>query len=220
MYIYENKLLAVNEVSMSTLKVKNGNTWIEIPAGGQGVPSGGTTGQFLRKSSSTDYATEWSDATGGVTSVNGMTGDVTISTIAVQDSTPVGGELVWIDTDESGDNVTIPQIDDDNVSEDDTWSSQKISDEISTAVLPEITFPGNDANNPQHGATRIYHFDSNTLNTAFKAGIASSSEGIILSSSQASSLWGFQLAFGYGEISVLYARNLSSGSWGPWGRIN
>lgn len=50
---------------MSTLKVKNGNTWVEIPAGGQGVPSGGTTGQFLRKSNSTDYATEWSTVTLG-----------------------------------------------------------------------------------------------------------------------------------------------------------
>ena len=68
-----------------------------------------------------------------VTSVNGQTGAVNVSTIAVQDSAPVGDELVWIDTDEPGDNVTIPQIDDDNVSEDDTWSSQKISDEISSA---------------------------------------------------------------------------------------
>ena len=65
-----------------------------------------------------------------VTSVNGQTGAVKVSTIAVQDSAPVGGELVWIDTDEPGDNVTIPQIDDDNVSEDDTWSSQKIRDFI------------------------------------------------------------------------------------------
>ena len=37
-----------------------------------------------------------------VTSVNGNTGAVTAPTIAVQDSTPVGGELVWIDTDEPG----------------------------------------------------------------------------------------------------------------------
>ena len=44
---------------MSQLKIKNGNNWESIPAGGIGVPSGGTTGQFLKKSSSVDYATEW-----------------------------------------------------------------------------------------------------------------------------------------------------------------
>lgn len=46
---------------MSILKIKNGNTWEEIPAGGVGVPSGGTAGQILMKSSSTDYADEWAD---------------------------------------------------------------------------------------------------------------------------------------------------------------
>ncbi len=44
---------------MSKLKIKNGNTWEEIPAGGVGVPSGGTAGQVLMKSSATDYATQW-----------------------------------------------------------------------------------------------------------------------------------------------------------------
>lgn len=45
---------------MSQLKIYDGNTWVGIPAGGVGVPSGGTAGQYLKKSSSTDYATEWS----------------------------------------------------------------------------------------------------------------------------------------------------------------
>lgn len=44
---------------MSQLKIKNGNNWINIPTSGMGVPSGGTTGQVLQKSSNTDYATEW-----------------------------------------------------------------------------------------------------------------------------------------------------------------
>lgn len=47
---------------MSQLKIKDGNNWIDIPAGGIGVPSGGTIGQVLQKSSNTDYATEWGDA--------------------------------------------------------------------------------------------------------------------------------------------------------------
>lgn len=49
---------------MSKLKIRDQNdpnTWYEIPAGGVGVPSGGTAGQILMKSSSTDYADEWAD---------------------------------------------------------------------------------------------------------------------------------------------------------------
>jgi len=44
---------------MSQLKIKDGNSWVAIPAGGVGVPSGGDAGDVLVKSSSTDYATEW-----------------------------------------------------------------------------------------------------------------------------------------------------------------
>lgn len=158
-----------------------------------GVPSGGTTGQVLKKHSDTDYDMEWAGESGSVISVNGKTGAVTldaddvgalpdtyvapvqsvngqvgavslsipdstsdlindsgfitaaqapvqsvngqtgavnVGTIAVQDNAPSGGELVWVDTDEPGVNVTIPQIDDTSVSADDTWSSQKIRDFI------------------------------------------------------------------------------------------
>ena len=58
---------------MSVLKVKNGNTWIEIPAGGVGVPTGGTAGKVLKKSSSTDYATEWGVVTSTEVFSQGMT---------------------------------------------------------------------------------------------------------------------------------------------------
>lgn len=46
---------------MPQLKVKDNGVWVDIPAGGVGVPSGGSTDQYLKKSSSTDYATEWAD---------------------------------------------------------------------------------------------------------------------------------------------------------------
>ena len=64
---------------MSQLKIKDGNNWIDIPSGGIGVPSGGTTGQVLVKSSNTDYATEWAtaseweDVTSAFTPVTGVT---------------------------------------------------------------------------------------------------------------------------------------------------
>ena len=45
---------------------------------GVGVPSGGTTGQVLKKKSNTDYDTEWGDQSGLVLSVNGKTGAVVL----------------------------------------------------------------------------------------------------------------------------------------------
>ena len=50
-------------------------------SGGQGVPSGGTTGQILTKKSNTDYDTEWSDINGQVLYDNstGTNGTVTLS---------------------------------------------------------------------------------------------------------------------------------------------
>lgn len=44
---------------MSKLKIKDGDEWIEVPAGGVGVPAGGSAGQILTKSSDVSYATEW-----------------------------------------------------------------------------------------------------------------------------------------------------------------
>ena len=44
---------------MSVLKVRNGASWESIPAGGVGVPSGGSAGDALFKSSSSDYSTQW-----------------------------------------------------------------------------------------------------------------------------------------------------------------
>lgn len=46
---------------------------------GEGVPSGGTTGQVLSKKSATDYDTQWvNPPAAGVNSINGKTGDVTL----------------------------------------------------------------------------------------------------------------------------------------------
>lgn len=56
------------------------------------------------------------------------------SGIAVQPDPPTGDELVWIDTDDPGTIHIIPEIDDNNVSTTDTWSSQKITSEISGLI--------------------------------------------------------------------------------------
>ena len=42
------------------------------------LPSGGSSGQVLKKSSSTDYAVEWGNESGAVSSVDGKTGSVTV----------------------------------------------------------------------------------------------------------------------------------------------
>jgi parallel beta-helix repeat protein len=69
---------------MITIRINRQNRRIQVrrsgPRGpaGVGVPSGGTTGQHLAKSSNEDYATAWVDDEGGaVDSVNGRTGIVT-----------------------------------------------------------------------------------------------------------------------------------------------
>jgi hypothetical protein len=60
-------------------------------ATGQGIPTGGATGEVLVKSSSADYDTEWSASTGGVsnqtelTSDNGSGGDSSAGTIYLSD---------------------------------------------------------------------------------------------------------------------------------------
>jgi len=134
----------VVHVGSSAPSDSNIELWLDNSSGGNSVvssvdgktgtvtvlPSGGTTGQVLKKVSGTSYDVTWANESGSVTSVNGQTGDVTVPTVAIQDTTPTGGELLWVDTDEPGVNVTIPQIDDNNVSSDDTWSSQKIRDFI------------------------------------------------------------------------------------------
>lgn len=50
-------------------------------ASGQGVPAGGTTGQFLKKTDGTDFNTEWSSSTAVVNSINDVN-DVTITAAA------------------------------------------------------------------------------------------------------------------------------------------
>lgn len=60
--------------------------WVLANGGGGSVPNGGTTGQALVKNSATNGDVEW----------------MTVGTLAISDSAPVNGELLWIDTDESG----------------------------------------------------------------------------------------------------------------------
>ena len=75
---------------MSQLKVWNGTAWIPAVVGavgqtgpqgpaGQGVPTGGTTGQALVKKSGNPYDTEWQAITTGVSSVDGLTGTVSLT---------------------------------------------------------------------------------------------------------------------------------------------
>ena len=73
-----------------------------------------------------------------VTSVNGSTGAVTVPTVAVQDSTPSNGELVWFDTDATTTH-TLPEIDDTQTSLSDTWSSNKINAMCFPTVVTDNT---------------------------------------------------------------------------------
>ena len=75
-----------------------------------------------------------------------------------------------------------------------------------------------DANLIAAGVPMLYHFDANTLHTAFKEGAGAAAEGWILSWIQPTGVWGEQIAVGFGDPALLI-RNLSSGVWSAWGRI-
>lgn len=62
-----------------SIQTVNSITGQRGPAG-QGVPSGGTTGQVLKKASNTNYDTEWADESGGIDSTTG--GDKNFSTVS------------------------------------------------------------------------------------------------------------------------------------------
>jgi hypothetical protein len=80
---------------------------------GVGVPTGGTTGQVLAKSSNTDYATEWIDQTGGsgtpdahaASHVTGGTDKIRDAT-ASQDGLATAAQITKLDGIESGADVT------------------------------------------------------------------------------------------------------------------
>jgi len=56
--------------------VWNGSQWVDISAtkgtNGEGIPTGGTVGQFLKKNTSTNYDTSWADLPTGSTSTAGV----------------------------------------------------------------------------------------------------------------------------------------------------
>lgn len=62
-----------------SIQTVNSITGQRGPAG-QGVPSGGTTGQVLKKASNTAYDTVWADESGGIDSTTG--GDTNFSTVS------------------------------------------------------------------------------------------------------------------------------------------
>jgi hypothetical protein len=90
-----NRSINVNSVGRQGPKGDTGDTGAtgatgpQGPAGanGQGVPTGGTDGQVLTKSSSTDYDTAWeTPAADAVSSVNGQTGVVVLDADDIDDS--------------------------------------------------------------------------------------------------------------------------------------
>jgi len=93
---------------MSNVTINTEDNTVIIETGvagpsGQGVPVGGTTGQFLKKTSDSDFDTEWSDTSASVNSLNDIN-DVTITT-------PSSGEVLkwngvaWVNGTDSGDDA-------------------------------------------------------------------------------------------------------------------
>lgn len=111
---------------MGVLKIKDGNQWTSINTikgakgdkgdqgnAGVGVPSGGTAGQVLKKSSATDYATEWADAGTSLPS-GGTAGQVLIKNSSTDGDASWGDDYYTITvTATTSQNVTTYTVDKD-----------------------------------------------------------------------------------------------------------
>jgi hypothetical protein len=84
---YVNSTQAKNAAPVQSVNGKTGNVSLSaqdvdaLPSNTpiHNVPSGGTSGQVLTKSSNSDYALEWTSPSGSVSSVNGKTGAVVLN---------------------------------------------------------------------------------------------------------------------------------------------
>lgn len=69
---------------MSNIQITNNKRTLTVTLAkqgsqGQGVPTGGTTGQFLNKISDTDFDTQWTDST-AISNWGGITGTLSNQT--------------------------------------------------------------------------------------------------------------------------------------------
>lgn len=98
---YESKAAAFGGTDLSLVTTGEKYNW-----NARGVPSGGTTGQVLKKSSATDYATEWADESGSesllvtftqVNSSASYTADKTFAEVyaAYQNGTPILARVTY-----------------------------------------------------------------------------------------------------------------------------
>lgn len=84
---------------------------------GAGVPSGGTTGQFLRKKSNTNYDTEWTNGGGGGLPAGGTAGQALVKQSSTEGDAdwgtlPVAGGGTGATTEDSARaNLVVPKID-------------------------------------------------------------------------------------------------------------
>lgn len=98
---------------MGVLKLKDGNNWTSIQTikgekgdtgergqAGVGVPSGGTTGQVLKKASGTDYDTEWGSAGSSLPS-GGTQGQV------LTKNSSTDGDASWVNAESSNFVITL-----------------------------------------------------------------------------------------------------------------
>ena len=98
---YESKAAASGGTDLSLVTTGEKYNW-----NARGIPSGGTSGQVLKKSSATDYATEWADESGGesllvtftqVNSSASYTADKTFAEVytAYQNGTPILARVTY-----------------------------------------------------------------------------------------------------------------------------
>lgn len=124
------------------LKIKNEQgQWISFPAF-TGPPPDIGIGEVVAGATPSDAAASFSGTREApllnLTLPKGETG---AAGVAVASAAPSLGELVWIDTGNSVNSKTLPEIDDSHVSNNDTWSSNKINNLTLASRICDLIYP-------------------------------------------------------------------------------
>lgn len=124
------------------LKIKNEQgEWVTFPAF-TGPPPDIGIGEVVAGATPSDAAASFSGTREApllnLTLPKGETG---AAGVAVASAAPSLGELVWIDTGSSVNSRTLPEIDDDHISSEDTWSSNKINNLTLASRICDLIYP-------------------------------------------------------------------------------
>ena len=147
------------------------------------------------------------DLSGAVNELDTDIGDVSTMTTT---ATNLAGAVNELDNDISGINGTIGSTTLPTTAATLTGAIDEVFDKIDDSIPATVSSDLNTVNSVQ----QLIKWDSNTLNTPYKAGLTSGTAGVVLSYSNSSSYCA-QMAIVSGRTAT-FVRAKNSGTWGTW----